>query len=277
MNIICAIAHKEFRDGYRSQWVVGITVLFAALALGIGYFGATAAGRVGFTSSSATIASLTTLAGFVIPLVGLLVAHDTIVGERDRGTLPLILSYPLSRTDLAVGKLLGHAAVLAVSILAGFGIAMTVMQALAFTRPGLAAWADLLRFMESAWLLGASFIGLASLVSVGARSKPQAAGIALFLWFASVIAFDLLLLGVLIASGGNDLERSLFPYLVLLNPVDVFRLVNLTALTGGAHGDIFLAMTASHTYPPIILQAVLLAWAIAPAMLAILLFRKQEV
>jgi Cu-processing system permease protein len=69
MNAVAAVARKEFRDGLRSRWTLAIACLFAALALGIGYFGAVAAGRVGFSSFDATIASLTTLTGFVIPLI----------------------------------------------------------------------------------------------------------------------------------------------------------------------------------------------------------------
>ncbi|HKJ95044.1 MAG TPA: ABC transporter permease, partial [Gammaproteobacteria bacterium] len=64
MNSVLAVAGKEFRDDFRNRWAIAITLLFAVLALGIAYFGAATAGRVGFTSFDATIASLTTLAAF---------------------------------------------------------------------------------------------------------------------------------------------------------------------------------------------------------------------
>ena len=95
MRNVLAVARKEFRDDFRSRWTLAVTVIFAALALGIAYFGAVASGRVGFTSFTATVASLTTLAAFVIPLIGLLIAHDTLVGEQEGGTLLLLLSSPL--------------------------------------------------------------------------------------------------------------------------------------------------------------------------------------
>lgn len=87
MNTILIVAGKEFRDDFRNRWTVALTVLFALLALGIAWFGSAAAGKVGFTSFDATLASLTTLGAFVIPLIGLLIAYDAIVGERDDGTL----------------------------------------------------------------------------------------------------------------------------------------------------------------------------------------------
>ncbi len=277
MNAIVAVAYKEFRDGFRSRWTLAITCLFAILALGIAYFGAVTAGRVGFTSFDATIASLTTLTAFVIPLIGLLIAFDTIVGERDSGTLLLILSYPLSRVELAAGKFFGHSAVLTVATIVGCGVAVIVIQVMTASARTAASWADIARFVVSASMLGASFVGMACVISVWARDKSRAAGLALLTWFSAVLLFDLLLLAVLVLSGGNATERAIYPYLLLFNPVDVFRLVNLVALGGGSGNNVFLAMTAAYAYRPALLYAILFAWAIGPFALALAVFRKQEV
>src|SRR5690606_33599795 len=115
--------NKEFRDGLRNRWVLAITVVFALLAVGLAYFGASASGVVGFTSLATTIVSLASLAIFLIPLIALLLAYDTIDGEEEQGTLLLLLTYPLGKVQLLAGKLLGHAAILAVSTTAGFGMA----------------------------------------------------------------------------------------------------------------------------------------------------------
>lgn len=277
MSPILTVAGKEFRDGFRSRWTLAITCLFAALGLAIAYFGAVTAGRVGFTSFDATIASLTTLTAFVIPLIGLLVAYDTIVGERDSGTLLLMLSYPLSRAELAAGKYLGHSAVLALATIVGFGAAVAAVQIMTPSARTAAVWIDVARFVASASLLGASFAGMACAISVAARDKSRAAGLALLVWFATVLLFDLLLLAVLVVSGGNATERAIFPHLLLLNPVDVFRLVNLLALGEGSRKDVFVAMAGVHAYRPVVLYGALLAWAVGPFVLALAIFRKQEV
>lgn len=277
MTATLAIAHKEFRDAFRSRWLLAITILFAALGLGIAYFGAATAGHVGFTSFDVTIASLATLTAFVIPLIGLLVAYDTIAGERDSGTLLLVLSYPVSRIELAAGKFLGHSAVIGAASVAGFGIAVALIETMTPAARTTAAWVDIGRFVISASLLGASFAGMALMISVWARDKARASGLALLAWFAAVLLFDLLLLAVLVVSGGSPVERAVYPYLLLLNPVDVFRLVNLVALSGGTGNDVFISMTAAHVYHPATLYGALLAWAIGPFALALTGFRKQEV
>jgi Cu-processing system permease protein len=76
--------------------------------MGLAWFGAAASGEVGFTRISTTIVSLASLAVFLIPLIALMLAYDSIVGEDEQGTLLLLMTYPLSRTGLLAGKFLGH-------------------------------------------------------------------------------------------------------------------------------------------------------------------------
>lgn len=277
MNAVMTVAWKEFRDDFRNRWTVALAVLFALLALGIAWFGGAAAGRVGFTSFEATLASLTTLGAFVIPLIGLLIAYDTVVGERDDGTLLLLLSYPLARGQLVTGKFLGHCAALAVATLAGFSLAVAIMQVMQPPAQTLLAWLAFARFILSASLLGASFVGFACLISVTTASKSRAAGLALLGWLASVVLFDLVLLALLVVSGGNAIERAVYPYLLLFNPVDVFRLVNLSGLGGAAGNELLTGMTAGHAYPPALLYAALFGWAAVPFAWATLAFRRKEV
>ena len=69
MNQIWNIARKELSDGLRNRWLLAISLLFAMLAAGIAWLGAAASGQVGFTSIPATIASLSSLATFLMPQV----------------------------------------------------------------------------------------------------------------------------------------------------------------------------------------------------------------
>lgn len=276
MSKVLVVARKEFRDDLRNYWVVAIASAYAGLALAIAYFGAVTAGRIGFTSFAATMASLTTLAAFVVPLIGLLIGHDAIVGERDRGTLALLLSYPLSRVDLAVGKWLGHSVVLVVAMVLGFGAAVVAMG---ITTPELAtfaAWASIAHFVVSASLLGACFAGIGCLISIVTMEKARAAGIAFLAWFMMVVVFDLVLLAVLVVTGGNAIEQAIYPYLLLLNPIDLFRLINMAGLSGGDGRALLMAMAADHSYQPALLYGLLAAWAAAPIVVGMAIFRRQE-
>ena len=45
-----------------------------------------------------TVVSLASLTVFLVPLIALLLAYDAIVGEAERGTLLLLLAYPVPAT-----------------------------------------------------------------------------------------------------------------------------------------------------------------------------------
>ena len=130
MNAIWTIARKELSDSFCNRWLVAISLVFATLALGIAWFGAAASGQVGYASTPATIASLASLGIFLIPLIALLLAYDAIVGEEEGGTLLLLMTYPLSKNQLLLGKFLGHGLTLALATLIGFGVAAIAIDRL---------------------------------------------------------------------------------------------------------------------------------------------------
>ncbi|WP_163577161.1 ABC transporter permease [Halomonas faecis] len=275
MNHLVTVAGKEFRDGLRNRWVLAITLVFGLLAIGLAYFGAAASGQVGFTGVATTIVSLSSLAVFLIPLIALLLAYDSIVGEDEQGTLLLLLTYPISRVEILAGKFLGHAAILGVSTLVGFGVAGLVIAAFGNHENLGQLLAALALFILSATLLGWAFIGFAYLISVSVSEKSRAAGIALVVWFAFVLVFDLLLLGLLVGTGG-EVSQGLFHVLLLLNPADIFRIVNLTFFEAARTQAGLASIGADAAFHPALLLGALLAWVVVPLGLALWIFRRRE-
>lgn len=273
MNAIFSVANKEFHDGLRNRWVLSICIIFAVLAIGLAYFGAAAAGKVGFTSLSTTIVSLASLAVFIIPLIALMLAYDGIVGEDENGTLLLLMTYPLSRWQLLLGKMLGQGAVMAFSTLVGFGSSAVMMGAFS----GTTTWAELIGpytvFIASAIMLGWIFIAIAYVISASVSEKSKAAGIALITWFIFVLVFDLGLLGMLVGTQG-DVDETLFPYLLLLNPTDIFRLVNISYFADqNLTGLMAIAQQIQFTTTGLFMG--LVVWLIMPVALAMAIFNKR--
>tara|TARA_R110002111_G_scaffold118043_2_gene180342 strand:+ start:2989 stop:3819 length:831 start_codon:yes stop_codon:yes gene_type:complete len=276
MKSIWTIARKELSDSLRNRWLIAIALVFATLAVGIAWFGAAASGQVGYASTPATIASLASLGIFLIPLIALLLAYDAIVGEEEGGTLLLLMTYPLSRGQLLFGKFLGHGLTLALATLIGFGVA-GVAIALLVEDVGVGALAvAMLRFIVSTTLLGWSFIALAYVVSVRVGEKPVAAGLALAIWFFFVLIFDLLLLGTLVASQG-EFNPDLLPWLLLLNPTDIYRLLNIVAFSDGAQLSGVLSLGADLPIGPAGLWLALVLWFVIPLTGAWALFRRRRI
>ncbi|MBR0568178.1 ABC transporter permease [Azoarcus sp. L1K30] len=270
---IATIAGKEFWDRIRNRWVLAVALVFTAFALVIAYFGAAQQGAVGFRSIDVTIASLVSLVIYLIPLIALILGFDAIVGERERGSLDLLLSMPITRVELLLGKYFGLAAALTFSTVAGFGLVAVVLSA----QLELDALFHYFGFMLSSVLLGCAFLSLAVMLSVFASDRTRASGLAIAMWFFFVLVFDLLLLGALVVSGGElggRLGSELFPYLLLLNPADVFRILNIFSLE-----DVRALYGLATVFPPnlahpALLGAVMFAWIALPLGIAAWRFRK---
>lgn len=266
---IVAIARKEFRDRLRSRWVLAVAVILTVFALVIAYFGAAQQGAVGFKGIELTIASLTSLVIYLVPLIALILGYDAVVGERERGSLDLLLSLPLTRLELLLGKYLGLAAALAFATVAGFGLVGVVLS----YGIGLTGLLDYAGFILSTLLMGLAFLSLALLLSVLATSKVVASGAAIALWFFYVLIYDLMLVGMLVVTEGQYVG-GLFPALLLLNPADIFRILNIFSLeeVKSLYGlaTVFPATLAS----PWLLGGAMLFWIVAPLALAYIRFRK---
>jgi Cu-processing system permease protein len=260
---IRSLAAKEFRDRIRSRWVLAAALVFTVFALVIAYFGAAQQGAVGLRNIDVTIASLVSLVIYLIPLIALILGFDAIVGERERGSLDLLLAMPITRLELLLGKYLGLAAALSVSTVAGFGLVGLIMSA---QMPPSALY-HYAGFLASSLLLGLAFLSIAVLVSTIARDRTSASGAAIALWFFFVLVFDLLLLGGLVASGG-EYGGKIFPYLLLLNPADIFRILNIFGMDEVKSLYGLATVFPEALADPWLLGAFMVLWIVAPLTLA---------
>ncbi|MCL6416659.1 ABC transporter permease [Aestuariirhabdus sp. Z084] len=276
MRSILIVAGKEFLDGVRNRWILSIAATLALMAIGLAYFGAAASGFVGFTSVSTTIASLSSLAVVVIPLIALLLSYDALVGEAENGTLLLLLTYPLTRTQLLLGKWMGQGGILVVATVIGFGSAALIMGLFAAE----ASWSEVIPafaiLILSACLLGWVFISMAYVLSARVAEKTKAAGMALLMWFLFVLVFDLGLLGILVATEGR-INEDIFPWLLLLNPTDVFRLLNLRFLSDGEVVNGLMATAGGAGFSTFFLIMVLVTWLGALTAAAVWLFKGRSI
>lgn len=269
---VATVAGKELRDRLRNRWVLVVALVFTVFAAVIAYFGGAQQGAIGMRSTEATVASLVSLVIYLIPLIALLLGFDAVVGERERGTLELVLALPITRLELLLGKYLGLAAALSASTLAGFGLVAVVLGAQA----GRDAIEPFAGFIGSSVLLGLAFLSLAVLMSVLASDRARASGLAITLWFFFVLVFDLVLLGVLVASGGAlGAAGEAFPYLLLFNPADVFRILNVFSLEEVKNLYGLSGIVPAPLAKPWLMVLVMLGWIAAPLAAAAWRFKSR--
>jgi Cu-processing system permease protein len=224
---IRTIAREEYRRALETRWLFGFTVLFAALVLGLSYFGLSQSREVGFQGFARVTLSLMNLVLLIVPLTGIMLGVTSIAGGGE--ALALVLAQPVRRIEVLLGRFVGLGAALTAAQALGFGGGGLIVAINAGTAqlPGFIALTGL--SIALGWLTIATALMIASLWP----DRLQAMSIGLLLWLGMVIAYDLVVLGATTLMRGAPLQAVLFPAL-LVNPVDLARVLVTLAVGSGA-------------------------------------------
>ncbi len=164
------IARKDFQDAVRSLLLAGLTGLLILLVAGLALIPWILADDTpGYEQALGFVFSPI---GFLVPIIGLIVGYQAIVGERESGSIRFLLGLPNTRLDVIVGKTVGRAAVVAVPIALGFLAGAVVVLAL---YAGFSIL-DYLGLFVFSVVLGLIYVALAVGVSASVSSRAKAVG-----------------------------------------------------------------------------------------------------
>jgi len=197
-----------------------VSILLVASAVVVAFFGSVPVGLAGFQRGGMTMLSLINLAIYLVPLLALALGSFAIIDERERGTLDLLLAYPLGPREYLAGSFLGLSVALSATIVVGFGLSGALVLAMG----GVVAVGQYLMFLLLTLLLGMIFLAMSYSISILAGDKGKAMAMALLVWIGAVFLFDVSLIGVLVATKGR-IGQEMFSFIMMLNPVDVYRLL----------------------------------------------------
>lgn len=267
------VARKDFQDSVRSRWLQGLTVLFVVLVAGVIWVLRPGPGET--VSSNQVLNSLLlkdALVTTLVPLIALVVAYNAVVGERESGSLKLLLSLPHSRADVVAGKVIGRSAAFGVAVLVGF-----LLPALALALGPLQfEVGSFVGFTLLTALLGAVFVAIAVGASAAVPSNTLAIGITVGLYFLFVplwgavqiplqLYFQVSSPPAWLSLTGPEVIRLLR----LLNPTGAFKIVTNaylgSTLFAGDQARLHLGATA-----------MLLAWLLAPPLFGLWRFERAD-
>ncbi|MEH6403881.1 MAG: ABC transporter permease subunit [Sneathiella sp.] len=277
MSRILVLAKKEVRDGYRNRWIILMTLVLATLALVLSLLGSAPVGTTNISPLAVTVVSLSSLSIFFIPLIALLLSYDSIVGEEERGTLTLLLSHPISKTSITLGKFLGQFLILSFVIVVGYGAAVLALSFGGDIAIDQLQWSIFFKLLYSSILLGGVFLALGILLSICTKDRGTAAAYAIGLWLLFVVLFDMALLGVLSSTGSSFISDEAAKWIMLSNPADAYRMFNLagssdTAVLSGMSG-----LRDDQGVPNGALLSLLCAWIVVPLMASCILFQRKSI
>lgn len=272
---VFTIAKKEFFDNARNKWIVSLMAIFLILAIASSFMAGK--GRVG--EMELTVGVLLSISSMLVPIISIMLGYATISGEAESGALSVVLTCPVRRIDVLLGKFLGLGAVICFSILIGFGLSGLIIA----ITTGHAQWGGYIAFILLTMLLGLLYLSLSMCFSsvLKRRVTSLAAGVVIF--FLGMI-LGMIMMGLFMATGGslNDLvtgDTSSVPdwfwIEVFLSPQDGNAAAAMLAF--GTTEFMGFELDLPHWINLGTLALVQLLWTIIPLSIASVSFGKRDV
>jgi len=142
----------------------------------------------------------------LLSLLALLFAYDAVSGEKERGTLGLIFSWPVSRGQVVAGKMVGGLTVVIVPFVLMVGALLVAVTLTGDVRLDRSDAIRLGLMLVAAVCYIAIFFAMGILVSARSSSSPRALVVLLFLW--AVIVFAMPNIGQLVAAQISPLPAA---------------------------------------------------------------------
>jgi ABC-type transport system involved in multi-copper enzyme maturation permease subunit len=203
---IYTISKKEFMDNIRNKWIIAMIIIFLLLTILSSYLaGGQTGGEDSFGGMEDTVVTLLSISTLLIPIIAIMLGYSTISGEAESGSLSIVLSYPIKRIEVLLGKLFGLSAVLIFSNIIGFGVGGVIIALSVGSSEGV----SFLLFIFLTSLLGVVYLSLSICISSICKKRVTsiAGGLLIFFW---AMIFGMIIFGLLLASG-ISLEQFLTP------------------------------------------------------------------
>jgi len=277
---IYTISKKEFLDNIRNKWIILLTIIFILLIVIFSYVaGGQAGGDETFGNLQNTVIALLSVTSLLIPLIALILGFSTISGEAESGALYVVLSYPVRRIEVLLGKLLGLGSVLIVSIFLGFGLGGIILAGTS----GLESWEGYIGFILLSIFMGFIYLSLALCISSFCKRRITSIGGVLIVFFWGMI-YGTVILALLFATG-NDLESIItggeIPEWMFQSAIFSPGDLHQTAVYRVFGMDTIDAMGFSATIPELLsmnfIILVHIIWFIIPLIFAYYFFRKRDI
>ncbi len=251
------LAKKEVIDNFRNYWIIILSVIFTILVLVFSYFGSTGLGS-GFRELDVTVELLKSAVILIIPIISLMLGYASIVREIEEGSMQSLLSFPVKRYEVILGKFLGLGCVISIITLIGFLISGAVI-AINTSNPDFLYYFG---FIGATILLGLGFLSISLFLSTILKQRSTAIGAAIFLWIFFAIIWQILIVGIVFSllRGGATEFPEWFPYFNLVNP-----LTTITYYGGSSPPELHWIIVSY------------LSWIIIPLGLSFIVFAKKDI
>lgn len=212
------IAQKEFADNIFSPVFLVLLITFTLIILSFSYESGLEAES--FTKEGSLLmagfSGVTKIIGWFSPLIGVVLGFDAIVKERKSGTLNVLLTHPVFRDNIIIGKILGAMITLSLVMIISTIISISsLLLILGGTINGM-EMSRLFLFIVITFFYSLIFLGISVILSIVVKEASDSLVYNVVFWlgfcavFAAIsVASAIILTGQPIRIGSTSFELAL--------------------------------------------------------------------
>lgn len=172
-------------------------------------------GGPGESSFEGLIFFTAAMAALFVPLAAIIVCYKSLAGERESGSMKVLLSLPATRRDVFFGKLLGRSAVISTGLAIGIVIGLAFGAALLGEFDPIGA----VVFFVASVVFAFVYAGIIVSLSAGTGSTVRATTYALGFFVVFELLWDIVPLAILYVAEGFSLPQTLPDWFVTVTMV----------------------------------------------------------
>lgn len=277
MSDTMTIARYDLRNARRSRILWGVIAIYVVFVGLIFYAGSTAPRpRV-----EDTLLGTVFLTAVLLPLVAIAGSYLSVAGERESNTARFLLSQPVRRRSVVLGKLASRTLMitgaLVVAVAVGAGIALAT-----YPSPDLSV---LVVFMGLTLLLVAAYTTVAVAVSAASDTRSRAiAGTMAFYFVTDIFAviqglgLETLLRSLFGDVLGLELTDKFYEFAVaLVSPAQSYILATLQSVAPDGQQIIGVSGDVPFFLEPPALAAIIFGWVVVSALVGLVSFSRAEI
>lgn len=267
-----AIARNDLRSALNER---GAWALFAGFILGFSGLAALLV-LLGNPEFEGYLSTLAGGVGLLVPLAGIVLGYEAVIGERESGTAVLTLSMPHSRAGMIIGKLVGRT-VLLTSVIAGAALITSAVILLTYPSFSLTRYVV---FMLLAGVYGTVFLWVSAALSMALTTSRRVIAAAFGTYIGLTLVWNpvISLTETILFRGRPTPSRepeSWVTFLTFIGPDTSFSYLLSQALDIGTVPAAVADSSATFIIPSVAVLA-LAAWAILPVIAGYVSFRRSD-
>ena len=274
ISSILTIAKKEIKDSIRNRWFLVLSSIFFLLILQIPYIILMLLGLFSYENvpgkTGIFLAYAISLGGLITVIVGSL----SIVSEKEQGTLSYLLSQPVRKIEIIIGKFMGLLLAISLMMSIGFGIAM--LPSIGEAEINSIGLENFVYGVVTMFGATAVMLGISLAISVVSGSKTMAISLALFIWLFFTTIYDSGFLGTMLIAAD---ETQAYFYLIFLNPIEISEVLMYMLLNPLFNSNLSVNFMINFfgiggSFVP--LSLAILVWVIVPLVFSVIEFYSRE-